>query len=437
MTFGAFLIGHKPATANLIIQVGDEIAKDNTQMIADMISQNPAWKVIFPYVVPDTEKGWGDKGFNVKRIDIDYGEWSRLNANRKDPSLIGLGRTSRAVIGKHPDGFLFIDDMDDENTTSSDAERTKTRKILTGTIFPTIVPNETLLVDIGTPWTTNDTISYLKSTKEFDHIKTPVIVNGIETWPEKFDHDEIERQRNLAGELEFARMFLLDLEAAKGIDLKEEWLHHYPYEQIDQSWPVVMGVDYASTADKLKDKSRDYFALAIGRLIPGGGVVLVDGFRGHLSQGEAVGKVEQTALNYPTTNLITVEKEGVGNQFLELLRTQTALNIHGATTADQISPGNPSARNKGDRFQKQMAPHFQFSRVWLSNEDRDFLKVFKDEWMSWPRGEHDDTLDATYYMIYAAILMGGLPQIVSSRTNEMRAWYEPKKQNKVVWNLKG
>jgi hypothetical protein len=303
-TFVAYRIGLEPQRANLIIQVGDDIATDNAAQVADVIENNPMWKVIFPHVVPDKKKGWSAGGYEVMASEdtMTYGEWSRLNAKRKDPTLIGLGRTSRAIIGKHPDGVLLIDDIDDENTTSSEREKVKTQRILTGTIFPTMSPGETWVIDIGTPWTTNDTIAYMKSTGEFEHCATPVYdKNGDSVWPEKFSVEEIERLRRLSGELEFARMFLLDLEAAKGIELKREWLHEYPAETIRPSWPVVIGVDYASTADKLKDrKERDYFALAIGRLLPGGGVVIVDGFRGHVSQGEALELTRSWASTYPS-----------------------------------------------------------------------------------------------------------------------------------------
>lgn len=60
---GSYLIGLFPEKTGLIIQVGDEIAKDNADQIAGIIKHNPGWKVAFGNVVPDEEKGWGDKGY--------------------------------------------------------------------------------------------------------------------------------------------------------------------------------------------------------------------------------------------------------------------------------------------------------------------------------------------------------------------------------------
>lgn len=435
-TFAVFFIGHHPEACNLLIQVGDDSAEDNTEQMADIIANNPAWRLFFPHVVPDRGKGWGAKGYEVMRNDLPYEEWRRINSARKDPSFLGVGRTSRAIIGKHPSGLLIIDDIDDENTTSSDREMYKTRNILLGTILPTITSG-TWPVIIGTPWIEDDTIGYVKTTGRFEHCFTAGTLEaewpGTPVWPELFGEDKLQDLYDLFGELEFARMILLNLERAKGIYLKRSWLSDYPHEDIDDSWKVVMGMDFASTADKLKDRKADYCTISIGRLIPGGGVILVDGFRGHVSQGEAIQKLESLAVTYPTLQLIAVEKEGVGGQFVQQLQLYPHLPIHPASTADKISPNVPSARNKGDRFQKQMAPVFQRGACRLSNRPTKFLNVFRNEWISWNLGPYDDTLDSTYYMLYAATMFGGF-NVSKGAFGTAKDWRKPKRRNKGTWS---
>ncbi len=213
------------------------------------------------------------------------------------------------------------------------------------------------------------------------------------TWPERFSLGEIEKARQLAGEAEFARMYLLDLSAAEGIHLKAEWLHEYPHEKIQPGWPVVMGVDYASTADKLKQGSRDYFALAVGRVLPGGGVVLVDGVHAQLSQGEAEQQVKALAARYPTTQVIGVETVGKGEEFYYLLLREALL---------PLAPMHPGRKGKGERFEIGMAKLFQWGHVWLADVELPFLRTFREEWLRWPRGGHDDTLDAVYWMLMAS-----------------------------------
>jgi len=401
-TFTAFRIGQEPHRANLLIQVGDDIATDNTGQIADIIANSPAWKAIFPYVVPDREKGWGAGGYEVKVTEemMAYEDWRRQNSGRKDPTLLGVGYKSGEIIGKHPDGVLVVDDIHNEINTSSDREMSTVRKILTGTIFPTMTP-DTWSIFIGTPWVENDCLHYALSTGEFEHMKTPVyrVVDGevVYTWPEKFDEKEVSRQRNKAGEIEFARMFLLDLEAAKGVNLRSEWLHSYPAKEIDPSWPVIFGIDYASTADKLKDKDRDYFAMAIGRAIPGGGLVVVDGVRRHLSKGEALDLVVSYWAVYPTLKRIGVENIGKGEEYYNDLLLTKDLNGR----VPPLMPISHGRRSKGERFEKWLAPRFQAARIWISDADTPFLSEFRNEWLRWPLGEHDDCLDAVYMMAAA------------------------------------
>jgi hypothetical protein len=311
-------------------------------------------------------------GYEVKRIDMPYDDWRALVARTKgkDPTLLGLGYKSRAVIGKHPTGVLLIDDIHDENNTRSGRELEMVRQVLAGTILLTVTA-ETWQVVVGTPWVGEDILAYLKATGRYLNVRTPVLREGEPVWPERFPLEEIERRRQESGVAEFARMYLLDLAAASGAHLRREWLNRYPFSQIDPDWGVVMGVDYASTADKLRDNRRDYFAVAIGRALPGGaGVVLVDGYRGRVSQGEAELRLKQLSERYPTTEFIGVEALGKGEEFYHLMLRTSHLPIR------QVHPGRSS---KGERFEKGMAPLFQFRRAWISDVETPFLRAFEQE----------------------------------------------------------
>jgi hypothetical protein len=152
-----------------------------------------------------------------------------------------------------------------------------------------------------------------------------------------------------------------------------------------------MGVDYASTSDKQKAGRRDYFAVAVGRAIPGGGgIILVDGHRAHLSQAEAEQKLLEMVSFYPTTQMIGIESVGKGEEFYQLLTRNPALPLM------EMHPGSSS---KGERFENAMAPIFTRGWARLVDVSSPFLNVFRDEWLRWPKAEHDDTLDAVYWML--------------------------------------
>ncbi|MEK6256557.1 MAG: hypothetical protein N2C13_04465 [Chloroflexota bacterium] len=409
----AFKIGHYPHNSNLLIQVSDEIAKHNAHNIADLIMHNPGWKQVFPHVVPDAAAGWSKDGYQVKRDDMNYAEWRRLCASTKgkDVTLVGLGYRSSAVIGKHPTGLLVIDDIHDENNTRSAVELRNTLQIFKGTILPTIT-KETQIIIVGTPWTETDILSFAKTSEEFVQARTEVERGSQPVWPDQFPKAVIEKQRRLVGDVEFARMYMLDLKAAAGVHLKREWLHTYPIEKIDPSWPVVMGVDYASVADQLKGGKRDYYTVAVGRVLPGGaGVVLVDGYRGKVSQGEAEEQLKMMWSLYPTTQLSGVEAVGKGEEFYNLLLRSSSM---------PIVPYHPGGKTKGQRFERGMSPLFQFNRVWIANVDTAFIRAFREEWLSWPYGEHDDTLDAVYWMLRA-----GVPHLIGPSQKKQPASKNP------------
>jgi hypothetical protein len=406
----AFQIGHHPEKSNLLIQASDQIARDNAQQIADIIAHNPGWRLIFPTVIPDRKIGWGHDRYEVKRTDLPYPEWRAICAKEKgkDATLVGLGYQSRAIIGKHPSGILMVDDIHDEQNTASAAQLSSVQQILTGTILPTLNP-QTKQIFIGTPWVENDVLAYLKSTGLYHHTKTPIQkeVNGVitATWANRFSLAEIEIQRKLSGEVEFARMYLLDLSAASGVYLKREWLIEYPYQKIEPDWPIIMGVDYASTADQQNNTSRDYFTIAIGRALPGGaGMVLIDGFRGRVSQGEAEEKLKYLAGQYPSLQLIGVEAVGKGEEFFHLMLRTSRL---------PLQPFHTGRASKGQRFERGMAPLFQHGRAFISDVETSFIRSFKSEWIHWPKSAHDDTLDAVYWMLNA-----GLPHLFGSTKNK-------------------
>lgn len=399
----AFNIGHFPSRSGLLVQVGDDIASDNSSIVADIIEHNPGWKMSFPHIEPDKTVGWGAAGYEVMRTDMDYKEWRQLclNDKGKDPTFLAVGYKSRAIIGKRP-YWLMMDDIHDENNTASERELRKVKQIITGTIMPAANRAKQRFY-IGTPWNEADALHYLLQTGEFKHVKVPVYKkDGTPTWPEGMGEEKIQKERRLAGEIEFARMYLLDLSKTKGLTLKKEWLRYWPHKEINQDWPVIMGVDFTSTEDPRKEKG-DYFAQAHLRVIPGGkGVVIEGGVRERLSQAEAEGTVAAWANTFPTLLIIGVESIITGQIFYNNLLANAELRATGAI----VEPVRFN-KSKGYRFEKEMAPLFQKGRVYISDAEDPFLTQFVDEWMNW----QGDALEAVYNndcldAVYAALKVG-------------------------------
>lgn len=415
--FLAFFIGHHPELSNMVTRINDDKSNETTQAVANIIEFDPQWKLVFPNVVPDKAKGWGANGYEVKRNDIDYEEWQNIKTKLlPDPSFVGYGWKSGSIIGSRINGILIADDVHDEENTSSDRQMRRVKKWYTDTLAPCLMESAWEIWNY-TPWLDNDLYAYLENTGAYNLVETPLLVPSedgelwpehslvpvsgqkyIKYWPEAWSWERITKKYLQSGQIGFARMYMLDLEATKGINLKREWLHKYPANDINSSWPVFMGVDYASTKDKLKHQDRDYFVLAIARAIPGGGIVIIDGVRKHLSKGEAIQTVLAYMAMYPTLQQIGVEAIGTGKEFYnDLLLAQ---DIGGRIPP--LVPITHGRKSKGARFEDWLAPRCQAARIWFSSVENEFLRAFYDEWLSWPNAQHDDTIDGIYMTAVAA-----------------------------------
>jgi hypothetical protein len=460
--FVSWMIGLNPDKTFLIIQDGDAAASKNGSQIARIIEFNQGFHMVFPHVVPDKEAGWGEKAYYVKithkdfflQEKVSYEEWIKERSKRSDPSFVALGYRSQ-IIGRRP-WFLLMDDMNNEANTISARELRTVKTRLKGTIFPAANQSD-FNIYIGTPWNEADALHYCLQTGLYDHVKIPVYnkkcldcggeeidltcltcksdnIETIYTWEDMYGEKEVEKERKKAGDIEFARMFLLDLEKTKGLILKKKWLHSFENRYINLDWPVWIGVDYTSTEDPRKEKG-DYFALAVGRELPGfQGMVLCDGVRERLSQAEAEDMVIAWAVKYPgLLRGVGVEAILQGSNFYNDLLANAEMRKSGV-----IPIPIRFSQSKGFRFEKQMAPLFQKSRVQVSDAENEFLTLFREEWVSW-QGDpledayHNDTLDAVYSMLRAAEHI--VTALARPRDTQGDKPFIPKKKKKGAFNL--
>ena len=441
--FLAFFIGHHPELSNIVVRIIDDKANKTTLAVANIIEFDPRWKEVFPNVVPDKNKGWGAHGYEVKRDDILYEEWTKIKtALLPDPTFVGYGYKSGSIIGSRVNGVFVGDDVHDEFNTISPRKLESVKKWYRETMAPVFMEGCWKIWNY-TPWLDNDLYAWLEATGNYEVFETPLLVQVEEDdpraeqwptnpmipisgahyyryWPEAWNWDRINEKYGDTGAIGFARMYMLDLEATKGIKLKSEWLHKYPSADIDPSWPVFMGIDYASTWDKLKNRDRDYFALAIARAIPGGGIVIIDGVRKRVSKGEALQITHAYANMYPTYQLIGVEAIGTGKEFYNdlLLSRDIGGNIL------KLFEIKYHAKSKGKRFEDWLAPRCQAARIWFSSVENEFLRAFYDEWLSYDNGQFDDTIDAVYMCAKAG--EGYMPSTsVRSRFGKRRKQVNP------------
>jgi len=418
-----YMVGKEPWKKSAFIRINDQKANETSKEVAEIIENDPLWKLLFPGVIPDKAKGWGAEGYNLKIDGMPPEQWARLIAGAPiGPTFVGYGYTSGSIIGSHWNGVVIVDDIEDENNTNSQRELMKLKKWYSSTYTYCVMDGAWEGWNF-TPWLSNDLYADLKAAKTRLLYKTPALIRAEEgeegatywpeepevpvsgkwwklTMPERKNFTGLSKVYREGGPIEFARMMMLDLEATKGVTLKAEWLHEYPGVEINHNWPVIMGVDYASTMDKLKDDRRDYFALAVYSAIPGGGIVLRDGKRAHFSKGEALDFMASYCALFPSIQQIGVETIGKGEEFYSDL---VMLNDKNGRVLPLFPIPSHGRKSKGERFENWLAPRFRISRIWISDIMNEFLLAFKNEWLTYGAGnEHDDCLDAAYMGALAA-----------------------------------
>ena len=441
--FSTYVLSNRAAEGILIVQKSDSAAGKTSSGIAGILKENKGWQTMYPHITPDETKRWAFEGYEIKDTQLPYEEFRQkvIDIRPKDNSFSAFGWSNGSIVGMHPN-WLFVDDILDEENTRSKREMTAVLATLKGNILQTLNRppdwdntkswSEPVCILSYTPWYEDDCYAYLESTGVYHIMETPLARPAeqgekdafewrgkywICAWSVKDPAALMNAKVQEWGEMDFWRNQMLDLTKAEGINLKREWLHEFPYEKISSTWPVYMGVDYASSSDKMKNRDNDYFTLAIGRAIPGGGIVLTDGYQGKLSQGESEEKVKAIAALYPTLSLIGFEKLGKGYDSMWNL-------INSGLPIIPCPREGEGKRSKGERFERAggLGPLFQFSRAWISDLSTPFLKAFRDEWAQWPGGKNDDTLDAVYWMAYVAQGLLMLPpdsEYMGNRTRKL------------------
>lgn len=434
VTFTAFRIGQQPERANLVVCVNDDTANMVTKQIADIIQYNPVWKEVFPNVVPDESSAWGAAGYEVKVTmdyiegeghsefrQLSYDDWKRRNVARKDPTLLGMGYKSNSLIGKHPDGVLIVDDIHNEENTSSIREMNHVLKVVQDTLFPVIVEDPTQPVGqqmltwnifVGTPWNEDDVYHFIRKTGEFHFVRVPAmypllpgdVVPGdkevhefnhqdlqgswVLNWPERFDKDTAVRWYNKVAKRGFWRMFLLDLTGASEFGIR---YYSYPHEQIDLSWPIVGGVDYASVLNDAQrtSRNRSFFAMYYGAKLPNGGIVIVDGIMKRVMQHEAERYMEAAENLYPGYQYTVFEADGKGEEALAVFQRNPNLHLH---------PVKTGGRGKSTRLDREMSPWIENGSIRISDADTPALNALRKALDDFPNSILDP-LDAVYWVM--------------------------------------
>ncbi len=347
-----------------------------------------------------------------------------------DPTLEAVG-AGGAITGGHFD-LIMCDDLEDDRTTFSAAQRQKTREWFKGTVRPMLVKGGQIVV-VGTRKHHDDLYAHFIDDPTFTIMEDRAIErmpesyeflmrkdqNGRETisgmeikgesevlWPEERPIDYLLRERMAIGNRLFNREFQNQVVDDESAAVRWEWLeaalqrgrHLSLYEIPDvPDLDIVQGWDLALVTDVQKAETRDTdysVGITLGRDNANGDRYLLGiSRRRGLSQAklqEAV-KTEYAKFGH-RIRVVSVERNNFGElHYLGLKRsTDMPLKPHLTTGSAKADPwdGVPSlsALFENDKF---VIPS-------KTQEDRDAVAPLLSEMWGLGRERHDDTVMALW-----------------------------------------
>ena len=294
-TFGlmlaAYKLGFRPS-GSLYLVFSDEtkFARPASAAIRRIIAGDK-WKIVFPNVVPDTDRAWGAEAAWVKDTNYEYSIWEQMTPDAMNPSIRCVGYKSR-IRGAHPSLFVWVDDVHDEENAFSDRELQRVKTFANSELAYTMQPHFPTEMWTGTPFHEEDVYSDLISFG-YDHILTPGALNedgkaawpGVPVWEKGLPAVRIEEAfKRDGGGPKFRREILCDVTS---MDTSQMPFSSYPVGDIESDWPVWAGVDFATVPEPgARIRHRSHAAIAFITKTPRGQLVIIGGEVEQWTQGE-------------------------------------------------------------------------------------------------------------------------------------------------------
>ncbi len=391
----AYVMGYDPLTTNSLITVSSTQAEDRMEMLKEIVTENRAYKNVFPEVEvnPKFPNNTEEFSLRIKEQYMAYDAWSTLRQQKgepHDPTFKSVGYGGKSVIGSRWSGLMGIDDIVDESMSTPDQQK-KVGRYIINTLMGRLVPHRGRGVNIGNRWMIGDVPEQLKNNKRWFTIETPawrIDEFGVKRsyWPDLFPIEDLEAIKEGMAEYPglFDTTYLLNAQAAS-IQLFTEILLSRDVPDL-MHLPKFKGI-YITTDFALGIEQRNDWTVfqAVG-LDYDGNYYILDQRRVKETDDDSpdtlVAFVDYIAWTYGRMDMIYVEKVAFsGTMGTLLMKTRAGLPVQ------KIVP----IGNKGHRaaLVSSLAKRGQL----FINQTMQDIGQLKTEWMNFGMYPHDDTLD--------------------------------------------
>ena len=350
------------------------------------------FKSIFGNLGPETASKW-------THTDIVLANGTRMVA-------VGTGQRVRGFLqGDTRPNLIIVDDFESELNAYTPEARAKNRKWLTEAVIPSL-SDEGKIAMIGTVISEDCFLCWAKESSAWNVLWFSIWdENEKSIWPERFAKERIlsikEEFKSVGNINGFFQEYMNIAQSPDDAPFQPDWikLHHWSYKRIqgqncliknegeenEEIKPVEVytGVDPASSLSA----RADYFVIATIAIDNKSNRYVLDLYRNRISPAEQPGMIIKTFKKYRPRR---VKVETVGYQ--EALRTAVRElmkeeNLYIPGLESGVKPRN----SKSERL-LSLVPLFAKGSFYFRPEDTHA----QAEFLSYPKGKHDDIMDAIW-----------------------------------------
>jgi len=288
--------------------------------------------------------------------------------------------------GQHYD-LIVADDIVARENVSTPEQRQKV-KLYYKDLLDLLEPNGTIVV-VGTRWHQDDLYSDLLQDPNFDPFVRTAYKDETRQeviFPEKFSLEYLDSLRSAKGSYEFSAQYLNNPIDESAADFKASWLKHYDAAKLPP-------LSFYLTVDPAISLSRDadYSALVVAGMSPSREIYVVDRIHRRMVPSDLVKAVFELVEKWRLTR---IGLETVSFQLTLKYDLEREMRARGKFfSIDEM--GRRANQEKKEARIRRLQPYFEQGLVYLRND----MKDVEDELLSFPRGKHDDLIDALSYQL--------------------------------------
>jgi predicted phage terminase large subunit-like protein len=386
-------IAEDPSVRILIANATYNLATSFLTVIKRHLKQNPMYIDMFGDLATDAEK-WSENIVTLKQAPDQGGE--------KEATVVCYGMSGQ-LTSQHYDKIILDDVVNDQTVTTRDQiEKT----INFYRLCQPLLEKHGEMIIIGTRWDEGDLYGYIKDKEnglyhDFDFFERKAIdddvwdgkkqefVKGDVLWKEKYNLKDLSKVRRKMGPYHFSAQYQNDPVPPDDADFKRQWFKYYEYNDlkgadinrytlIDPAISVEQTADYTAMVTVGIDIHKNIYVFDIVReRLKVDGIINAIFAQNERWHPQAIGIEEvgfQRAIRYALK-----QEEEKRKRYLNVIELK------------------PHTRSKDQRI-KALQPLYANGKV-LHNRELIFNIYLEDELLRFPRGKHDDVIDALAYAL--------------------------------------